>query len=130
MNAPEQLSLWSTETSREQSPAGRDRKAYVEECAGRWSGECLRNARSNWQLFEKHHAEIVAILTPYLRDPGLRDLSGKYHNPDYTLTSWLWTCSNAQEKWWIFDFCEHYQKCHLRRGLIAYCKQVIRELQS
>ena len=134
--------MWSVEATPEKqaqparcalapgSPLGRDRKAYIDECAMRWDGECLRDARRNWQLFEEHYDELVAILTPYLRDSGVQDIAGKYHNPDHTLTSWLWTCSNAEGNGWTWDFCEHYQKCHLRRGLIAYAKQVIRELQA
>jgi hypothetical protein len=112
------------------SPGGRCRDAYREECSMRWSGDALRNARGNWETFEEHHADIVAVLEPYLRDSGCRDIAGNYHNPDHTLTGWLWKCSEAKENWWIWDFCEHYQKCHLRRGIIQYCKQVIVEIKA
>jgi hypothetical protein len=110
------------------SPSGRDRRAYIEECAFRWQGECLRDARRNWNLFKEHHNEIVEILKPYLRDPCCEDLAGKMHNPSGTLTEWLWL--NSERDPWIFDFCEHWQRCHLRRGLIAYCKQVISEIKA
>jgi hypothetical protein len=106
----------------------RDRKAYNAECAMRWHGEPLRDARHNWHTFEAHHAELVEILKPYLRDNVCEDLSGKMHNPDGTLTAWLWKNSEANP--WLWSFCEHYQKCHLARGLIAYCKQVIGELSA
>lgn len=141
-HAPEQLSMWSVEATYEEqaqparcalapgSPPGRDRKAYLDECAMRWDGPALMDARRNWRIFEEAHDALVAILVPYLRDNWIKDISGKCHNPDGTLTAWLWKCSADQENWWIWDFCEHYQKCHLRRGLIAYAKQVIRELQA
>jgi hypothetical protein len=107
-------------------PPGRDRKAYLEECSRRWHGECLRDVRRNWSLFERHYADLVEILKPYLRDPCCEDLGGKMHNPAGTLTAWLWL--NSEQEPWIFDFCEHYQRCHLRRGLIPYVKQVISEI--
>jgi hypothetical protein len=97
---------------------------------GRWSGDAFRNARANWTMFEEHRADIVAVLEPYLRDSGCRDIAGNYHNPDHTLTGWLWKCSEARENSWIWDFCAHYQKCHLSRGLIIYCKMVIVEIKA
>jgi len=111
-------------------PLRRDRQAYIEECSLRWHGECLRDARRNWAIFEKHHEAVVAVLTPYLRDNWVEDIHGKIQNPDGTLTAWLWKCSDQKDNWWIWDFCEHYQTCHLRRGLIAYAKQVISELAN
>ncbi len=110
------------------SASGRDRKAYLLECEARWSGPALMNARLNWRIFEENYEAIVGVLTPYLRDNMCEDLTGKMHNPEGTLTAWLWKVSDQKENWWVWDFCEHYQKCHLRRGLIAYCKQVIAEL--
>ncbi len=107
-----------------------NRAAYIEKCERRWHGECLSDARRNWNLFHGHHEELTAILLPYLRDPGVQDVHGKFHNPDYTLTSWLWKCSEADENRWIWDFCEHYQTCHLRRGLIAYCEQLLRDMET
>ncbi|AHF94036.1 hypothetical protein OPIT5_03945 [Opitutaceae bacterium TAV5] len=110
------------------SPVRRDRKAYAEECALRWSGECLRDARRNWNVFEENYETLAEIIRTYLRDNYCEDLDGKAHNPSGTLTAWLWQCSDANP--WIWGFCAHYQKCHLRRGLIAYCKQVIGEIQA
>lgn len=92
----------------------------------RWTGDALRDARANLQGFQAHHEDIVAILRPYFADPGCVDLSGKFHNPDYALSSWLWACSNHPDNHWIWDFCEHYQRCHLRRGLLFYCEQILR----
>jgi hypothetical protein len=106
-----------------------DRIQYNKECATRWDREALQNAMANWSLFQEHRMDLVAILQPYLKDSGCRDLSGKYQNPNHTLTDWLWTCSAAPGNHWIWDFCAHYQTCHLARGIIPYCKQLIAELQ-
>lgn len=127
-----QLALWPTSALALApcSPLGRDRKEYLRECEARWEGPALMDARRNWRIFEEAHDALVAILVPYLRDNWIKDISGKCHNPDGTLTAWLWKCSADSENWWIWDFCEHYQKCHLRRGLIAYAKQVIREIEA
>lgn len=112
------------------SPPKRDRNAYLLECEARWEGPALMDARRNWRIFEEAHDSLVEILKPYLRDNWCHDINGKMLNPHGTLTAWLWECSDQKENWWIWDFCEHYQKCHLRRGLIAYAKQVIGELKS
>lgn len=107
---------------------GRDKETYLAEVAGRWDREALRDARSNWGLFQRHHGDIVALLKPYLADNWCPDLNGKSRNPEGTLTSWLWKCSEANP--FIWDFCVHYQRCHLRRGLIIYSKMVIEEMEG
>lgn len=94
----------------------------------RWDGEAFLDAVKNWIVFEDHHEDIVGILAPYLRDCWVSGVGGEMHNPEGTLTAWLWKCSAAHS--FIWDFCEHYQRAHLRRGLIAYCKQVIREIEA
>lgn len=108
----------------------RCQQTYRDECAKLWDREALRNALANWILFQRHHANLVAILRPYLADSMVPDLAGTYQNPEGTLTAWLWKCSAAPENSWIWDFCEHYQKCHLSRGLIIYCKMLIAELKA
>ena len=128
-DAPPELATDGVLPTTSCSAGGRCRKTYSDECGTRWGGDALRNARGNWTLLEERHDDIVAVLQPYLRDSGVRDIAGNYLNPDHTLTSWLWKCSEAKENWWIWDFCDHYQKCHLRRGLIIYCKMVIAELK-
>lgn len=105
-----------------------DKKAYIEECRGRWHSKQLRDCSANWGIFKKHHAELVELLRPYLRDNFLTDLNGRCMNPAGSLTAWLWL--NSESHTWLWDFCEHYQQCHLRRGLIAYCKQVIEEIRD
>lgn len=105
-----------------------DKKAYIDECRGRWHSQQLRDCSANWGLFKRHHAELVEMLRPYLRDMFVRDTRGRCLNPNGTLTAWLW--ENTATHPWLFDFCEHYQQCHLRRGLLAYCKQVIAELEA
>ena len=107
-----------------------DFHAYKDKCAFRWEGHCLQDARSNWALFAKHHADLVEILRPYLADCYCPDLTGASQNPEGTLSAWLWKCSDDMAKSWIWDFCAHYQKCHLRRGLLIYCEQLINELKA
>lgn len=126
----ESLGLVAAGSSAASAAGGRDRAAYLIACGQRWSGAQLSDARRNWRVFEENNESIVAVLAPYLRDNFCEDLGGKKHNPEGTLTAWLWKCSDCPENWWVWDFCEHYQKCHLRRGLIEYCKQVIGEMKS
>lgn len=104
------------------------REAYNAEVAQRWFDGPLSDARRNWCQFEEHQEELVAILLPYLRDPQCEDVGGTSRNPQGTLTAWLWV--NCDGNPWIWDFCVHYQKCHLRRGLIAYCKQLIQAIEA
>lgn len=101
------------------------RKEYMADVALRWHSEPLNNARRNWRTFQDHHDELCAILVPYVRDDCVEDMSGKCHNPDGTLTAWLWKNCEGESNPWIWDFCEHYQKVHLRRGIIQYCKQIL-----
>jgi hypothetical protein len=107
-----------------------DRDLYKQECSHRWTGQALANAHANWRTFQEHRPALIAILLPYLRDSGCRDASGHYHNPTHTLTGWLWECTKAPENSWLWDFCDHYQKCHLSRGIIQYCKQLIAEIKA
>ncbi len=79
-------------------------------------------------MFEELHADIEAIVRVYLHDCWVKDISGKCHNPDGTLSGWLWKCAEAHS--FIWDFCTHYQTGHLSRGLIAYCKMVIVEIKA
>lgn len=103
---------------------------YKEKCAMRWEGHCLQDAYHNWHLFTKHHDDLVEILRPYLADCFCPDLTGQSRNRDGTLTAWLWKCTEGQANPWIWDFCNHYQRCHLRRGLIFYCEQLLSELKA
>lgn len=65
----------------------------------------------------------------------LEDVSGKCHNPDGTLTALLW---KMQEAWQpdksclypLLDFCEHYQRVFLRRGLVIYCSMLLRLIEA
>lgn len=113
-----------------QQESGRSLEQYQIQCGQRWVGTALADAHSNWELFERHHKDLVVILEPYLKDSGVHDLSGNSLNPRHTLTAWLWKCAESQENSWIWDFCSHYQKAHLSRGLIQYCKMVIHEMKS
>jgi hypothetical protein len=112
------------------SPPSVDRARYREMVAFRWYDEPLKDARRNFRLFEEHRAELEEIVRPYLRDNWCEDMAGKCRNPDGTLTGWLWKCTEVQENWWIWDFCNHYQRCHLRRGILQYCHLLIEQLQT
>lgn len=105
-----------------------NRSTYIEECAIRWHGEYLENARHNWNLFQRNRETLETVLKPYLKDAWVPDLNGKHSNPNGTLTSWLWVCSKSHS--WLVDFCEGTQTCHLSRGIIQYCKQLIAELEA
>jgi hypothetical protein len=102
-----------------------NRRRYMEEVGIRWTGPALRDAKGNWRLFRAHQRDLLWIIKIYLRDPGVLDLNSKWHNPECTLTAWLWKCSAARANWWITDFCEHYQRFHLRRGIIEFSRQLI-----
>jgi hypothetical protein len=107
-----------------------DRAAYREACAGRWHGEPLRNAFANWHDFEAMRGDLERCLRDFLHNPFTEDFSGTCHNRDGTLTSFLW---NLQSAWQpdksclrpLLDFCEHYQKIFLRRGLVIYCGMLL-----
>lgn len=111
-------------------PIGRCLHTYRLQCAHRWTGPALEDACANWELFEAHYADVAAIVKPYLKDNRVHDIVGRSLNPGGSLTSWLWQCAAAQENSWIWDFCSHYQRTHLARGIIPYCKMVIAEINA
>ncbi len=99
-----------------------DREAYAEQCRRRWSGDALRDALGNWKNWQE--------LRPTL-NAGMR----LYREQDKSLTDFLWhfqaeITPDRSNLWPLIDFCEHYQKVHLRRGLIIYCSQILRVLES
>jgi hypothetical protein len=74
-------------------------------------------------------------MSRYHRDPVQEDQSGKCHNPDGTLTAFLWQLQLAIQPDRsclspLLDFCEHYQRVFLGRGLIIYCSMILRELEK
>ena len=103
-------------------------KAYKAEVEMRWYGDPLWDALENWKLFEEHRADLKHIIRVYLRDNWVEGFCDDCYNPEGTLTAWLWQCSDRH--WWLWDFCNHYQRCHLRRGAIAYSKQLINEIEA
>jgi len=112
-----------------------NRDEYKSECRQRWSGGCLQDAYENWHHFEAFLESLTEAMRQYLHNPCLEDFSGKCHS-DGTLTQFLW---NLQKGWYepdmgslwpLLDFCDHYQKVHLRRGLIIYCKQILRDIET
>lgn len=102
-----------------------DRKQYIDKCKERWHGVHLADAAQNWFGFEKIKTDLTEAMKEYKRNPGQKDLTGKYHNPDYTLTNFLWKLQSTLQPDKgrldpLIDFEEHFQKCFLRRGLIIF----------
>lgn len=77
-----------------------DRQAYAERCRQRWSG------------------------------PAMHDALVRYESDGGSLGEFLW---KLQEQWQpdksrldpLLDFCDHYQKVFLRRGLVFYCEMIL-----
>lgn len=112
-----------------------DRKQYVADCAARWSGPALADAKMNWNHFASLLPVLTEALKEFRRDPFLKDLTGKLHNPDGTLTAMLWNLQANLEPdksslYPLLDFEEHFQKIFLKRGLIFYCKQILVEIEN
>ena len=111
------------------------RKSYRAKCEQRWYGIALRDALANWKLWKEMDDYLRTAMREYLRNSGQVDISGKYHNPDHTLTGFLWNCQAALQKsksslYPFSDFEEHYQKIFLKRGLLIYCESILRELET
>lgn len=111
------------------------RQQYYALCEQRWYGEALRDAKKNWLDWYKMHSKLRHAMKEFRDNPGMRGVSGEYHNPDCTLTAYLW---KLQEAWQpdksclmpFLDFEENFQKVFLRRGLIAYCTLILKSLDS
>lgn len=111
------------------------RATYVEKCAERWHGWALADARRNFADFEEIKDTLIDAMRSYRRDPFQRDIADKCLNPDGTLTAFLWrlqesitpdrSCLHP-----LLDFEESCQKVFLRRGLIAYCTLILREMET
>ena len=107
-----------------------DRAHYNEQCELRWSGGPLRDAKRNWHHWLELHDDLENQLRRYKRDPQVHG-----YNPDGTLTSFLWKLQDAwqPDKSCLFpllDFCDHYQRIFLRRGLLIYCTMVLKALEA
>lgn len=107
-----------------------DRKVYVERCGWRWDGPAFVDAKGNWKTWREIHPDLERALRTFERNPSMKDASGKHHNPDGTLTAFLWKLQEAWEPnrgkiYPLLGFCEHYQRLHLGRGLLIYCGMVL-----
>ena len=70
----------------------------------------------------------------FRKNPCMTDLNGKMH-ADGTLTDYLWKLQSAMQPDQrridpLLDFCEHYQKVHLRRGLLIYCAILLKSFEA
>ena len=106
---------------------------YCDECRKRWHGPALRDAFSNWSHWQSIRSDLLEAMRQFRRNPCMTDLNGKDH-ADGTLTDYLWTLQSAMQPDQrridpLLDFCEHYQKVHLRRGLLIYCTMLLRSFE-
>jgi hypothetical protein len=112
-----------------------DRAVYRERCGWRWDREALRDALGNWKTWREIHDELERALRVFARNPGMADGAGKWHNPDGTLTGFLWKLQEAWEPnrgtfYPLLGFCDHYQTVHLSRGLLIYCGMVLDSIRG
>jgi hypothetical protein len=108
---------------------------YVAQCRLRWHGQYLRDAIHNWHYWEGMRDTLVEAMREFHRNPGQVDINGTWHNPNGTLTSFLWklqtTIQPDRSRLAPFlDFNDDSQTCFLRRGLIFYCTLILRELEK
>lgn len=111
-----------------------DREAYINECKNRWHGAALQDARRNWNRWEELRSQLLDSMRDFKRNPTLFD-GRKHHNPDGTLTAYLWKLQDAYQADKsrldpFIDFEEHFQKVFLRRGLVIYCTGLLREIET
>lgn len=112
-----------------------DRAEYLVLCRARWDGWCLADARRNFADFVEIHDQLVEAMKSFHHDPLQRDINDKCLNPGGTLTAFLWKLQSAIEEnksslYPLMDFNESSQTVFLRRGLIAYCTLVLRNLET
>lgn len=106
------------------------RAKYAEECEKLWAGFALRDAQKNWPHFQQYRLVLTEALKQFDKDPFLKDLTGKFHNPDGTLTAMLWSLQATLQPDKsrldpFLDFEETFQTVFLRRGLKIYCKMLL-----
>lgn len=111
-----------------------DRKEYVALCSARWYGLSLSNARRNFVIWESLHESLRDLAIAFNRDCWAKDLSGKCHNSDGTLTGYCWLMSDAfggakGSIGPLLDFEENFQKVFVARGLLFYLQLVLRDLE-
>ena len=110
------------------------RQIYRAECRKRWDGPALMDAVGNWTHWESIRQELCEAMRQFRKNPHMTDLNGKMH-ADGTLTDYLWKLQSAMQPDKgrldpLLDFCSHYQKCHLRRGLLVYCSILLKTFEE
>ena len=88
----------------------------------------------NFADFEPLKPTLLEALHDLRRDPFLKDLAGKFHNSEGTISGMLWNLQtnlnpDRSSLWPLLDFEEHHQKVFLRRGLVVYCGILLDELK-
>jgi hypothetical protein len=112
-----------------------DRSKYIELCRQRWSGIYYSDANRNWHDFEEINEDLVDGMREFRRNPTQEDIFGRHHNETGSLNGFLWNLQVALEPDRsclrpLLDFNDDSQTVFLRRGLIAYCTLILRELEA
>jgi len=112
-----------------------DHEHYLKECAQRWHGPALADARRNWSLWQQWRPVLTQHLVNFRRDPWLKGEGDTCANRNGTLTGYLWELQRIVQPDParldpFIDFEDRHQKCFLRRGLVIYCTQILRLLES
>lgn len=112
-----------------------DREAYRDKCRQRWCDEPLRDALANFRHFEAWRPKLLEALLKYHADPMQKQPDGTFLNGSGHLTDFLWTLQtqfqpDPSRLDPLLDFCNHYQKVFLRRGLIIYCTALLRIIEA
>lgn len=110
------------------------RAEYRAECRKRWDGPALMDAVGNWTHWQSIRQDLREAMRQFRKNPFMTDLNGVHH-ADGTLTDYLWKLQAAMQPDKcrldpLLDFCDHYQKCHLRRGLLIYCTMLLRTFEE
>lgn len=108
---------------------------YLADCEQYYSARVIKDARRNWEHFQELEPRLRAALREFQNNQFQKDLAGRCHNASGSLTGFLW---NLHTAWQadrsrldpLLDFCDHYQKVFLRRGLVSYCKLLLAELDA
>lgn len=112
-----------------------DHDAYREECRARWEGPALSDALCRWRQWQELRPVLLQAMLRFKANPCGEQPDGSFTNGDGTLTSFLWSLQKDLQASPahlnpLLDFCNHYQKVHLARGLVIYCKALLRIIEA
>jgi hypothetical protein len=99
------------------------REYYTMRCRAHWDREPLRDAIGNWSHFRELHEALSEAMRRFKSEgrgslkPFLWDLQKQISPNQNTLHP-------------LLDFCDHYQRIFLRRGLVIYCEMILAQLET